>query len=42
MLGKQFAAVVGCAKPTVVTWRGRYAESGLPGLEDVPPPGKPT
>jgi len=25
----------------VVTWRGRYAEHGLPGLEDLPRPGKP-
>src|SRR3712207_8255910 len=26
---------------TVVTWRGRYAESGLAGLEDLSRPGKP-
>src|SRR4051795_2663287 len=39
--GKQIAAVVGCAEPTVVTWRGRYAECGLAGLEDLPRPGKP-
>src|SRR3954471_23739583 len=39
--GKQIAAIVGCAAPTVVTWRGRYAERGLPCLEDPPPPGKP-
>src|SRR4051794_17385006 len=39
--GKQIAARVGCAEPTVVTWRGRYAESGLAGLEDLPRPGKP-
>jgi transposase len=39
--GKQIAAIVGCAEPTVVTWRGRYAERGLPGLEDRPRPGKP-
>jgi transposase len=39
--GKQIAAIVGCAEPTVVTWRGRYAESGLAGLEDLPRPGKP-
>jgi transposase len=25
--GKQIAAIVGCAEPTVVTWRRRYAES---------------
>src|SRR3954454_4809562 len=40
--GKQIAATVGCAEPTVVTWRGRYAARGLPGLEDLPRPGKPS
>src|SRR5918995_191953 len=40
--GKQIAAIVGCAEPTVVTWRRRYAEHGLPGLEDLPRPGKPS
>src|SRR4051795_5011958 len=40
--GKQIAARVGCAEPTVVTWRRRYAERGLPGLEDHPRPGKPS
>src|SRR3954468_7150872 len=39
--GKQIAAIVGCAEPTVVTWRGRYAERGLAGLEDLPRLGKP-
>src|SRR3954462_6622773 len=39
--GKEIAAIVGCAEGTVVTWRGRYAEHGLPGLEDLPGPGKP-
>ena len=39
--GKQIAAIVGCAEPTVVTWRGRYAEHGLAGLKDLPRPGKP-
>src|SRR5215218_8822878 len=42
MPGKQIAATVGCAEPTVVTWRRRYAESGLAGLEDLPRPGKPS
>jgi transposase len=37
MPGKQIAATVGCAEPTVVTWRRRYAESGLAGLADLPP-----
>src|SRR4051794_35911920 len=40
--GKEIAAVVGCAEGTVVTWRGRYAESGLAGLADLPRPGKPS
>src|SRR3954452_20376939 len=39
--GKEIAAIVGCAEGTVVTWRGRYAEQGLAGLEDLPRPGKP-
>src|SRR3954465_9425211 len=39
--GKQIAAIVGCAEPTVVTWRGRYAERGLAALTDLPRPGKP-
>src|SRR3954447_15065304 len=37
--GKQIAAIVGCAEGTVVTWRGRYPESGL---ADLPRPGKPS
>jgi transposase len=40
--GKQIAARVGCAEPTVVTWRRRYAERGLAGLEDLPRPGTPS
>src|SRR3982751_6552507 len=40
--GKQIAAMVGCAKGTVVTWRGRYAERGLAGLADLPRSGKPS
>ncbi|ADB76121.1 IS630 family transposase [Geodermatophilus obscurus] len=40
--GKRIAAIVGCAEPTVVTWRGRYAERSLAGLEDLPRPGKPS
>src|SRR3954468_14713619 len=39
--GTKIAALVGCAEGTVVTWRGRYAEHGLAGLEDLPRPGKP-
>ena len=40
--GKEIATLVGCAEGTVVTWRGRYAEHGLAGLEDLPRPGKPS
>src|SRR3954464_13083951 len=40
--GKQIAARVGCAEPTVVTWRRRYAEAGLTGLEDLPRSGSPS
>jgi transposase len=40
--GKQIASIVGCAEPTVVTWRRRYAESGLAGLEDHPRAGSPS
>src|SRR3954470_13616269 len=41
MPGTKIATMVGCAEGTVVTWRGRYAEHGLAGLEDLPHPGKP-
>jgi transposase len=40
--GKQIAVRVGCAEPTVVTWRRRYAEQGLAGLEDLPRSGTPS
>src|SRR6059058_3496571 len=40
--GKQIAEMVGCAEGTVLTWRGRYAERGLPGLADLPRSGKPS
>src|SRR3954447_9513240 len=40
--GQRIAAMVGCAEGTVVTWRGRYAQRGLAGLEDLPRPGKPS
>ena len=39
--GKQIAARVGCAEPTVVMWRSRFAERGLAGLADAPRSGKP-
>jgi transposase len=40
--GKRIAATVGCAEPTVVTWRRRYAERGLAFLEDLTRPGRPS
>src|SRR4051812_14214085 len=40
--GKQIAARGGCAEPTVGTRRRRYADRGLPGLEDHPRPGTPS
>lgn len=39
--GEQIAERVGCCKPTVVKWRGRYARDGLVGLRDAPRPGPP-
>ena len=41
MTGKEIAREVGCSLPTVVKWRGRYAELGLEGLRDAPRPGAP-
>jgi transposase len=41
LTGPQIAARVGCTEPTVVKWRGQYAESGLAGLADAPRPGGP-
>ena len=40
--GNQIAVMVGCEEPTVVTWRCRYAEPGLAGLENHPRPGSPS
>jgi Homeodomain-like domain len=37
--GKEIAAIVGCAEGTVVTWRGRYAEHGLPAISSPPSSG---
>ena len=33
MTGGQIAARVGCWLPTVVKWRGRYAQLGIEGLK---------
>jgi len=35
------AAEVGVSIPTVLTWRRRFAASGLDGLADAPHPGRP-
>jgi transposase len=37
----EIAERVGVARQTVLTWRARYRDRGLAGLEDVPKPGKP-
>ena len=37
----QIAAESGCSKDTVGTWRRRYAEQGLAGLQDAPRSGRP-
>ena len=41
LTGPAIAERVGCTEPTVITWRRRYAERGLAGLEDAPRPGGP-
>jgi transposase len=41
LTGPQIAERVGCSEPTVVLWRGRYARSGLAGLDDAPRSGGP-
>jgi transposase len=38
--GEQIAERVGCSKPTVVKWRGRYARDGIEGLRDAPRSGR--
>src|ERR671939_1587491 len=37
----EIAERVGVARQTVLTWRARYRDRGLAGLDDVPKPGKP-
>jgi len=37
----QIAEQVGCSRPTVIRWRGRYAAKGLAGLQDQPRSGRP-
>ena len=41
LTGEEIARRVGCSKPTVVKWRGRYACAGIEGLRDAPRPGPP-
>jgi transposase len=41
LTGPEIAERVGCTEPTVITWRRRYAERGLAGLDDAPRPGGP-
>lgn len=41
LTGPAIAERVGCTEPTVITWRRRYAERGLAGLDDAPRPGGP-
>jgi hypothetical protein len=38
--GEQIAERVGCSKPTVIKWRGRYARAGIEGLFDAPRSGR--
>jgi Homeodomain-like domain len=37
----EIAEWVGVARQTVLTWRTRYRDRGLAGLDDIPKPGKP-
>src|SRR3954454_18383727 len=37
----EIAERVGVARQTVLTWRARYRDRGLAGLDNVPKPGKP-
>ena len=37
----QIAVELGCSKDTVGLWRRRFAEQGLPGLQDAPRSGRP-
>jgi transposase len=39
--GAEIAERVGCSMPTVIKWRGRFAQAGLEGLRDAPRSGAP-
>ncbi|MGH3992601.1 MAG: IS630 family transposase [Pseudonocardiaceae bacterium] len=41
LTGLEIAERLGCSEPTVVKWRGRYAEHGIDGLRDAPRSGAP-
>jgi transposase len=41
MSNTEIAARVGCSRPAVVRWRGRFARHGLDGLDDQPRSGRP-
>jgi hypothetical protein len=38
---QDIAAALDCDRHTVGLWRERFAERGLPGLQDAPRPGRP-
>ena len=37
----QVAEELGCDRHTIATWRQRFLDHGLPGLQDRPRPGRP-
>lgn len=37
----EMTAELGCSRPTVAKWRGRFARQGVEGLRDAPRPGAP-
>jgi len=41
LTGEEIVERVGCSRPTVTKWRGRYAQLGIKGLSDAPRPGAP-
>lgn len=41
MSNREIARRLGVSRPTVITWRQRYATAGLAGLSDRPRPGRP-
>jgi transposase len=41
MPNAEIARVTGVSRPTVISWRGRYEQGGIAGLEDAPRSGRP-